>query len=321
MTHPHGHIASKPWTIQHKYVLITGATNGIGLAAAHALARDGARLGLVARNKDRAAACAEQIRQESGRSDAQIDIFIADMGSLHSVRNVAEEILAACPRIDVLINNAGAFYDRRYWSEEHVEMTWAVNHLGPFLLTTLLLDRLKENGEARVIFTSSHGHKMAKDGIGYEDLDGNRLYSPFKRLLGGANLRYGETKLANLLLTVELSNRLQGTGVSANCFDPGLVSTGFNMNNGKLARMTMACMRPFSRTPEKGAETLVWLAESALLTGQSGNYYKDMKLGIPSRAAQDSGGAARLWEVSERQVNSVFSGSLEDLQPQAYNGK
>ncbi|WP_136606720.1 SDR family NAD(P)-dependent oxidoreductase [Paenibacillus dokdonensis] len=296
-----------PWSIRNKYVLITGATSGIGLAAALRLAKDGARLGIIARNRTRAVECAERIRMGSGVHHAQIDIFIADMGSLHSVRQVAGEILEACPHIDVLVNNAGAFYDQRHWSEDKFEMTWAVNHLGPFLLTTLLLDRLQENREARIIFTSSHGHKMAREGIGYDDLDGRRLYSPFKRLLGGANLRYGETKLANLLLTVELAKRLQDTGVTANCFDPGLVSTGFNMNNGALARMTMACMKPFSRTPEKGAETLVWLAESAELTGQSGNYYKDLKLGISSRAAQDSESAAHLWEISEKQIRAAFS--------------
>ncbi|MWV45478.1 SDR family NAD(P)-dependent oxidoreductase [Paenibacillus sp. HJL G12] len=299
--------ASLPWTIRNKYVLMTGATNGIGLAAAHALAKNGARLGLIARNKDKAEACAARIRLESGLSHAHIDIFIADMSSMHSVRTVAEEILEACPRIDVLINNAGAFYDRRYWSEDHVEMTWALNHLGPFLLTTLLLSRLKENVESRIIFTSSHGHKMARNGIGYGDLDGSRLYGPFKRFLGGANLRYGETKLANLLYTVELAKRLQGTGISANCFDPGLVSTGFNMNNGMLAKMTMSCMKPFSRMPEKGAETLVWLAESTELTGQSGNYYKDLKIGNPSKAAQDLSSAARLWEISEQQISHILS--------------
>ncbi|MCJ8011684.1 SDR family NAD(P)-dependent oxidoreductase [Paenibacillus sp. KQZ6P-2] len=296
-----------PWTIRNKYVLITGATNGIGLAAAHVLAKDGARLGLIARNKDRALAVAEEIRRESGLSHVHIDIFIADMGSLHSVKRAAEEILHKCPRIDVLINNAGAFYVHRCLSEDHFEMTWAVNHLGPFLLTTLLLDRLKENGESRIIFTSSHGHKMVRNGIDYEDLDGSRLYSPFRKFLGGANVRYGETKLANLLNTVELAKRLQGTGVSVNCFDPGLVSTNFNMNNGFLAKITMACMKPFSRTPEKGAETLVWLAESPELTGQSGNYYRDMILGITSKAAQDPESAARLWEISEHQINSVFS--------------
>lgn len=299
--------AALPWTIRDKYVLITGATSGIGLAAARALARDGAKIGIIARNRQKAIECAERIRLESGASHAQIDIFTADMGSLHSVRKVAKDILEKCPRIDVLINNAGAFYDRRYWSEDHFEMTWAVNHLGPFLLTTLLLDRIKENAEARIIFTSSHGHKMVKGGIDFEDLDGNRLYNPLRTFLGGANLRYGETKLANILVTVELAKKLHGTGVSVNCFDPGLVSTNFNMNNGKLARMTMACMKPFSRTPEKGAETLIWLAESAELAGQSGNYYKDLKAGVPSKAAVDPKSAARLWEISQRQIRSVLS--------------
>jgi len=295
-----------PWTIRNKYVLITGATSGIGFAAASALARDGAKIGIIARKREKAVECAERIRLESGASHAPIDIFIADMGSLHSVRKVAKDILEKCPRIDVLINNAGAFYDRRYWSEDRFEMTWAVNHLGPFLLTTLLLERMKEQGEARIVFTSSHGHKMVKGGIDYEDLDGNRLYNPFRKFLGGANLRYGETKLANILVARELAKKLQGTGVSANCFDPGLVSTNFNMNNGKLAKMTMACMKPFSRTPEKGAETLVWLAESAELTGQSGNYYKDLKTGVPSKAASDQESAARLWEISEKQIRSVL---------------
>ncbi|WNQ10784.1 SDR family oxidoreductase [Paenibacillus aurantius] len=294
---------NKAWSVQGKYVLITGATSGIGLAAAKELAIRGADLGIVARSQVKANETAEKLRTLTG-GNTKVDVFLADLTDQRSIRRVASEILARCPRIDVLINNAGAMFVKRILTKDGMEKTWAVNHLAPFLLTTLLLDRIRMSGEARIITTSSHGHKMAKKGIAFDDLTAMKRYSFPQVLMGGANFRYGETKLANILFTTELARLLEGTGVVANCLDPGLVATNFNQGNGMLARMTMAVMKRFSRTPEKGAETLVWLADSNEINGESGRYYFDMKEAIPTAPASSREAARKLWEVSESQTRN-----------------
>ncbi|AKG34109.1 SDR family NAD(P)-dependent oxidoreductase [Paenibacillus durus] len=291
----------KKWTVQGKYVIITGATSGIGLAAAKELANRGAVLGLVARNQTKANKVAAQIKSSTG-DRAKVDVFMADMASQESIRSAAADILKRWPRVDILINNAGALFLSRKLTVDGLEMTWAVNHIAPFLLTTLLLDRLKESGHARVITTASHGHKKARRGIRFDDLSAERLYRIPQSLLGGANIRYGETKLANIMFTAELGRRHEGKGVTAACFDPGLVSTNFNQDNGWLARLTMAVMKMFSRTPEKGAETLVWLADSDEMNVSSGGYYKDMQIAIPSESARNMDAAKRLWTISEEQI-------------------
>ncbi len=289
------------WTLRDKYIVITGATSGIGLAAAKAFAERGAKLGIIARNEEKANAAIAQIKDVTN-GDVMIDLFLADMASQQSIRRVATDILERCPRIDILVNNAGALFQTRQLTEDGLEMTWAVNHLGPFLLTDLLLERLKESAPARVITTASHGHKMAKKGIDFGDLDAEQLYRGVKKFMGGPTMRYAQTKLANILFTFELAQRLEGTGVSAYSFDPGLVNTNFNQDNGLVARLTMAAMKPFSRTPEKGAETLIWLAESTEFTNHSGYYYADKQIGKMSEAALDKDAAKRLWDISEKQT-------------------
>lgn len=286
-------MASDPkWPgVAGKRVLITGATRGIGLAAAVELARRGAKLAIVARSQERAADAVGLIK--AANANATVDVLEADLASQPSVRTVAAEVLERYPELDVLINNAGAVYASRELTADGVEMTWAVNHLAPFLLTNLLLGRLKESAPARVITTSSDAHQGGH--IPFEDLPAEKSYG-----LQGFE-RYGQTKLANILFTLELAGRLEGTGVSAYCFHPGLVNTGFNHNNGLLMRIGMAIVRPFSRTPEKGAETLVWLADSPD-AGPSGAYFHDRKPVTPTTAAQDAGVARRLWEVSEKQT-------------------
>ncbi|GIP40674.1 hypothetical protein J31TS4_39540 [Paenibacillus sp. J31TS4] len=218
-------------TLRGKYAVITGATSGIGLAAAQELAARGANLGIVARNAAKAREVAVKLQSSSGNS-ITVDVFIADMSSQRSIRRAANEILAKCPRIDILINNAGAMFLDHKLTEDGLEMTWAVNHIAPFLLTNLLLDRLMMSEHARVITTSSHGHKMAAQGIHFDDLSGRRYFGLLGKMKGGPNFRYGETKLANVLFTAELAQRLKGTNVSAYCFDPGLVATNFNQDNG-----------------------------------------------------------------------------------------
>ncbi|RUT33689.1 SDR family NAD(P)-dependent oxidoreductase [Paenibacillus zeisoli] len=287
--------------VSGKYAVITGATSGIGLAAAQELAARGTNLGIVARNEAKANDVAARLRESSGNS-ITVDVFIADMSSQRSIRRAANEIVAKWPRIDILINNAGAMFVDHKLTEDGLEMTWAVNYLAPFLLTTLLLDKLRVSDYARVITTSSHGHKMARKGIGFDDLNGKRCFGFWGKMRGGPNFRYGETKLANILFTAELAKRLQGTNVAAYCFDPGFIATNFNQDNGWLARMTMAVMKRFAQAPAKGAETLVWLADTGKEHLESGRYYADKQLGTPSVQASDKQAAKMLWEVSEEQI-------------------
>jgi NAD(P)-dependent dehydrogenase (short-subunit alcohol dehydrogenase family) len=271
-----------------KRVIITGATGGIGLAAARQLARLGAQLTMVGRSQERAERAAQSI-------GGPVDILLADFASLASVRHLAQEILTRYPEIHVLVNNAGAMYATRQLSEDGIELTWAVNHLAPFLLTTLLLDRLKSSAPARIITTASAAHARAH--IPFDDLQAERSYTT----MGFG--RYGETKLANILFTRELARRLAGTGVTANCFHPGFVGSGFAHNNGWLMGFAMTIGRLFARSPEKGAETLVWLADSADVNQVSGGYFVDERERRPAPAARDDAAARRLWEISEQQVS------------------
>jgi NAD(P)-dependent dehydrogenase (short-subunit alcohol dehydrogenase family) len=286
-------VASDPgWSgVAGKQVVITGATGGIGLAAAVELAGRGAKLAIVARSQERAAEAVRLIK--AATAGASVGVLEADLASQPSVRKLAAEVLERYPKLAVLVNNAGAIYASRQLTDDGVEMTWAVNHLAPFLLTTLLLDRLKESAPARVITTSSDAHRGGH--IPFEDLPAAKSYG-----LAGFE-RYGQTKLANILFTLDLARRLEGSRVSAYCFHPGLVNTGFNHNNGLLMSIGMAIVRPFSRTPEKGAETLVWLADSKD-AGPSGAYFHDRKPVTPTVAAQDAEAARRLWELSEKQT-------------------
>ena len=206
-----------------KQVLITGATRGIGLAAAEALAARGANVAIVGRNATALRIAAARITAAQ-RKAAAVDTLIADLASQAAVRKLAGEVLGRYPRLDVLINNAGAMYARRQVTEDGVELTWAVNHLAPFLLTTLLRERLQASAPARIITTASAAHQGAR--IPFADLNAERSYRGFER--------YGQTKLANILFTRELARRLEGSGVTATCFHPGLVATGFNRNNGLI---------------------------------------------------------------------------------------
>jgi NAD(P)-dependent dehydrogenase (short-subunit alcohol dehydrogenase family) len=280
-----------------KQILITGATNGIGLAAAEALAALGASLAIVGRSETRTRMAAARIRAAAGKG-ATVLAFIADLSSQASVRRLAAEVLSQCPRLDALVNNAGAMYGTRQLTEDGIELTWAVNHLAPFLLTTLLLGRLQESAPARIVTTASDAHQGAH--IPFDDMSAARSYRGLAR--------YGETKLANILFTAELAQRLAGTAVTANCFHPGLVATGFNRNNGLLMDLGMTILRPMSRSAPKGAETLVWLASSLDVADVSGGYFFDKQPKTPSAAAQDRQTGRQLWEISEQQCASSGRG-------------
>jgi NAD(P)-dependent dehydrogenase (short-subunit alcohol dehydrogenase family) len=279
------------WTgVAGKRVVMTGATNGIGLAAAQELAGLGAELTIVARSQERAAVALERIRDSPAP-----EVAIADLSSQAEVRRLAAELLDRYERIDVLVNNAGAMFRTRRLTVDGIEETWAVNHLAPFLLTNLLLDCMKQHPPARIVTTASDAHQKAH--IPFDNLAGE---GPWK---ARGFARYGETKLANILFTAELARRLEGSDVTANCYHPGLVATGFNHNNGRLMNLAMAAIKPFSRTPEKGAETLVWLADSPDVSGENGGYFVDKRRTLPSPQAQDMEVARRLWDLSRRQTS------------------
>jgi NAD(P)-dependent dehydrogenase (short-subunit alcohol dehydrogenase family) len=283
------------WTgVRDKRVLITGATRGIGLAGAEALARRGAKVAIVARDDARAADAVRRIEAAGG---SKVDVLHADLTSQASVRALAADALERYPHIEVLVNNAGAMFATRRVTADGIEQTWALNHLAPFLLTTLLLERIKASAPARIITTTSDAHKGKL--IPFDDLNAERSYR------GRGFTRYGESKLANILFTLELARRLDGTGVTAYCFHPGLVATGFNHNNGVLMSAGMTIIAPFSRSPRKAAQTMVWLADSPDVSKQSGGYYLNRERGVPSRPAQDPEVARRLWEVSEEQVGAA----------------
>ncbi len=268
-----------------KVVLITGGTSGIGKAAATALAGMGAEVVVTGRNREKGERAAEEIRRDSG---GKVDLALADLASPEEVRWLASEFQERYDRLDVLVNNAGMVNTGRKTTADGLELTFAVNHLGPFLLTNLLLDVLEESAPSRVVTVSSEARRGAK--IDFDDLQSERNYRGFPV--------YGMTKLANIFFTYELADRLRGTGVTATCLHPGAVNTEFGNNNSGGFAVVFRMFKPLMRTPEKGADTLVYLASSPEVEGVSGRYFADRK-DISSKQPRDEGVQKRLWETSE----------------------
>jgi retinol dehydrogenase-12 len=271
--------------------MITGASSGVGRATALGLARLGATLLLVCRDRGRGEETVAEIRDTTG--NRAVTLMLADLSSQESIRALAREFLATAQPLHVLVNNAGIVNLRRSVTAEGIETVFAVNHLAYFLLTHLLLDRLKESAPARIVNVASHAHRFS--GIDFDDLEAARRYRAMRV--------YGQSKLANILFTYELARRLTGTGVTVNCVHPGAVASGLGKNNGAWARGVIALLRPFFRTPEDGAATSIYLVSSPDLEQVTGKYFANCQETRSAAVSYDTAVARRLWDVSARMTN------------------
>jgi NAD(P)-dependent dehydrogenase (short-subunit alcohol dehydrogenase family) len=276
--------------MEGKVALITGGTSGIGRAAA-ALAAMGAEVVVTGRSKERGEAAVGGIRETSGNE--RVSLMLADLAAQAEVRALAEGFRERHARLDVLVNNAGLIQSQRTQTPDGLELTLAVNHLAPFLLTNQLLDMLKESAPSRIVTVSSEARRGAS--INFEDLQSMRRYRPFQV--------YGMTKLANILFTYELAERLEGTGVVANCLHPGAVNTNFGNNNRSLGTLIFRAFKPFMRFPEGGADTIIYLASSPEVEEMTGRYLMDRKVVSSFEEPHDETTQKRLWEVSEELTN------------------
>jgi len=269
-------------------VLITGGTSGIGKATAVAMAAMGANVVVVGRNQERGGAAVEEIKAQS--HNESVELMLADLSVQAEVRRLAEEFLERYDRLDVLVNNAGLVQSKRTETPDGIETTLAINHLAPFLLTNLLLGCLEQSAPSRVITVSSEAQRWGT--MDFEDMQSRRKYRGFPV--------YGMTKLANIMFTYELAERLDGTDVSANCLHPGSVGTNFGQNNRGAMALFFRTFKPFMRSPEQGADTLIWLASSPEIDGVSGKYFSDRKEIEAKKVAYDPAARRRLWEISEQ---------------------
>jgi NAD(P)-dependent dehydrogenase (short-subunit alcohol dehydrogenase family) len=283
-------LVSENGGMEGKVVLITGGTSGIGKAAATALAAMGAEVVVTGRNKERGEKAVGEIRRGSGSE--KVSLMFADLAVQAEVRELAEGFKERHERLDVLVNNAGLIQSKHTETPDGIELTLTVNHLAPFLLTNLLLEVLKRSTPSRIITVSSEARRNAK--IDFDDLQSQRRYRAFPV--------YGMTKLANILFTYELAERLRGTGVVANCVHPGGVNSNFGNNNRSLGLLLFRAFKPFMRTPEQGADTIIYLASSPEASGMSGKYLTDRKEVSPAQP-RDEALQKRLWEVSEELTN------------------
>jgi NAD(P)-dependent dehydrogenase (short-subunit alcohol dehydrogenase family) len=273
--------------MQGKTCVITGATSGIGREAAAQLARLGAALVLVGRDAHRGEAASAWVKERA--PGAEITVRTADLSRLDEVRHLAADLAATIGRIDVLINNAGAMFDHHALTPDGLERTFALNHMGYFLLTNLLLDKLKAAAPARIVVVASEAHRGAT--LDFADLAGRRSDTGWSA--------YRRSKLANILFTAELSRRLKGSGITANCLHPGFVASRFGAENGPLMRVGIAIAKRFAAiTPEEGAKTLVYLAASPDVAGVTGRYFSKCREITPSPAASDMAAARLLWDES-----------------------
>jgi NAD(P)-dependent dehydrogenase (short-subunit alcohol dehydrogenase family) len=279
-----------------KVVLITGGTNGIGKQAAHDLAKLGATIVITARDAAKGERVASELRKASNNEN--VSVLRGDLSRMSDVVAVARGFRDKHGRLDVLINNAGGIYDARQTTADGFEYTFAFNHLAYFLLTRELLDMLKASAPARIVNVSSAAHTGGK--INFDDLHAERGYSSFRA--------YSQSKLANVMFTYALARRIEGTNVTANALHPGFVDTGFGANGGFLMRNAINVMKKFGAlTPQKGADTVVFLASSPDVAGVSGKYWDQRKAIASNAASMDQAAQERLWETSERLIDQALA--------------
>jgi NAD(P)-dependent dehydrogenase (short-subunit alcohol dehydrogenase family) len=267
-------------------MMVTGATAGIGEVTARTLAEQGATVIVVGRNPERCRTTVNRITQRTG--NPSVEFMVADLSSQAEIRQLADAFKRRHERLHALVNNAGAAFARRRESVDGIEVTFALNHLGYFLLTNLLLDTLKASAPSRIINVSSNAHKRTT--INFDDLEGRQKYSRW--------LAYGQSKLANILFTYELARRLEGTGVTVNALHPGFVATNFGMDNGRWWRWLRYVINFVALSPEEGAQTSIYLATSPEVEGVSGKYFVKKEAVSSSEASYDEATARRLWQVS-----------------------
>lgn len=271
-----------------KNVVLTGGNSGIGLEAAVAIASAGASVWIAARDERKGNDAVASIRSRSG--NPEVRLLVADLSSQAEVHGLADRILAEVPRLDVLVNNAGLTLGERRLTVDGLETTFAVNHLGYFLLTGRLIGRLRESAPARIVNVASRAH--TRTSMRWDDLQGENGYDGWRA--------YCQSKLANVLFTKELAKRLEGTGVTANCLHPGVVATNFGNRGPFLVRAALGLVRPLLTSPADGARTTTYLVTSPDVEGVSGAYFSSCTVETPSADAQDADSARRLWEISER---------------------
>jgi NAD(P)-dependent dehydrogenase (short-subunit alcohol dehydrogenase family) len=278
---------------QQRIVMVTGANSGLGKATSISLAKQNTKVVMVCRDPHRGELVKEEIVKESGNPN--IDLLICDFSALSNVRRLAIEYSNNYDRLDVLINNAGIITRERQLTQDGYEMQFGVNHLAPFLLTNLLLEHLKTSKVGRIVTVSSLGHFYGK--IHFDDLHfSKRRYRFFKA--------YAQSKLANILFTYELARHLEGSGVTANCLNPGEAKTNISVyTEGGFAQFLTTLFIPFLKTPEEHADTSVYLAMSHEVEGITGKYYSNRKIVKSKSITYDRHIAARLWEVSAEMVN------------------
>jgi len=269
-----------------KICLITGATSGIGRATAMGLANMGASVVMVGRDRGRGEDALAEIKEKSG--NASVDLMLADLSSQEEIRRLADEFKEAYPRLDVLINNAGVIRSERITTQDGLETTFAVNHLAYSLLTKLLLDVLKASAPSRIVNVASGDHSNGT--IDFDNLQGEKEYKGPKA--------YSQSKLATVLFTYELARRLEGTGVTANCLHPGVVGTNLGSGVSGVFGFMVRALTPLMESPEKGAETSVYLASSPEVEGLSGRYFVKKAEARSSDVSHDERIARRLWKVS-----------------------
>ncbi len=270
--------------LKNKTAIITGATSGIGRVTAIDIAREGARMVLPVRNIEKGKALKDEIEKETGNTN--VEIMHCNLASLDSVRQFAKDFQKKHDKLHLLVNNAGLWETKRKESDDGIEMNFAVNHLAPFLMTNLLLDTIKKSAPARIISVASNAHKYGK--MRFNDLEGKKSW--------GSMQSYAQSKLANILFTRRLARDLEGSGVTANCLHPGVVNTQLF---SKLPGVIQKISSLFMITPEKGAQTSIYLATSPDVENITGEYFDKQKIAKTTAHARDMQVADTLWEVSK----------------------